>query len=445
MREARLVARLDHPGIVPVYDVGRTDDGLCYVVSKYVEGGSLSTMLQKSRPSFAEAAQLVAAAAEALHYAHLHGVIHRDIKPANILLDAAGRPYVVDFGLALRDDDPEKRTSYSGTPAYMSPEQARGEGHRVDGRADVYALGAVLCELLTGRRPPSGRAWTELFDPFVRREPPQQDDSVPKELERICFKALSDRVSDRYLTAKDMANELRQFLDDPAGAARNVRAEPLATEQHGQEDHVVKRGETSSGNAAKIVPKGLRSFDAHDADFFLDLLPGPRDRSGLPESIRFWKSRIEATDPEQGFPVGLIYGPSGCGKSSLVQAGLLPRLADSVLSIFVEATREGTEIRLRRALQRRCPELPRDLDLPRSLSVIRQGIALGHAKKILLVPRPVRTMAAGQLDARTVRTGQRTAPVRRRARSVPPACPRRLLAGSQPVHAADRGSARRGT
>src|SRR6202022_1926917 len=95
----------------------------------------------------------------------------------------------------------------------------------------------------------------------------------------------------------------------------------------------------------RIVPKGLRSFDAQDSDFFLELLPGPRDREGLPESIRFWKSRMEETDPDKTFRVGLLYGPSGCGKSSLMKAGLLPRLADSVIAIYIEATAEETESR----------------------------------------------------------------------------------------------------
>ena len=105
----------------------------------------------------------------------------------------------------------------------------------------------------------------------------------------------------------------------------------------------------------KIVPKGLRSFDAHDADFFLELLPGPRDRDGLPDSIRFWKTRIEETDADNTFAVGLIYGPSGCGKSSLVKAGLLPRLSDDVIAVYVEATAEETETRLLNGLRKRCP------------------------------------------------------------------------------------------
>jgi hypothetical protein len=124
----------------------------------------------------------------------------------------------------------------------------------------------------------------------------------------------------------------------------------------------------------KVVPKGLRSFDAGDADFFLDLLPGPRDRDGLPESIRFWKTRIDQTNPEETFSVGLLYGPSGCGKSSLVKAGLLPRLAEHVAAVYVEATAKDTEARLLRAVHRRCPDLPSGTGLVKTLADLRRGV-----------------------------------------------------------------------
>ena len=120
------------------------------------------------------------------------------------------------------------------------------------------------------------------------------------------------------------------------------------------------------------MPKGLRSFDAGDADFFLELLPGPRDRGGLPESIRFWKTRIESPDDDT-FSVGLIYGPSGCGKSSLLKAGLLPRLARSVAAVYVEATGEETEARLLKGVRRRVPDLPTNLGLIESLAALRRG------------------------------------------------------------------------
>ena len=113
----------------------------------------------------------------------------------------------------------------------------------------------------------------------------------------------------------------------------------------------------------RIVPKGLRSFDEHDADFFLQLLPGPRDRNGIPESLRFWKTRIEETDKEKTFSIGLIYGPSGCGKSSFVKAGLLPRLRGHVVPVYLEATSTETEIRLERGLKKRFLSLNDNLGL----------------------------------------------------------------------------------
>src|SRR5262249_53122337 len=139
----------------------------------------------------------------------------------------------------------------------------------------------------------------------------------------------------------------------------------------------------SDSDRIKIVPKGLRSFDAGDADFFLELLPGPRDRGGLPESIRFWKTRIETTDADSSFPVGLIYGPSGCGKSSLVKAGLLPRLMKSVIAVYIEASAGATEARLLKGLRRQVPDLPSDLGLIDSLSALRQGRYLEPDQKVL--------------------------------------------------------------
>jgi eukaryotic-like serine/threonine-protein kinase len=156
--EARILANLDHPHIVPVYDAGRTQDGLCFVVSKYIEGGDLATRWKEARFGFLESAAMIASIADALHYAHTKGLVHRDVKPANILIEVSGRAYVADFGLALKDEDFGRGARIAGTPAYMSPEQARGEGHRVDGRSDIFSVGVVFYELLTGRRPFVARA-----------------------------------------------------------------------------------------------------------------------------------------------------------------------------------------------------------------------------------------------------------------------------------------------
>jgi len=391
LAEGRLLARLDHPHIVLVFDAGRTEAGVGFVVSKLIEGSDLATRIGQGRPSFQEAAELIASLAEALHHAHTHGLVHRDVKPANILIDRTGRAYLADFGLALKDEDFGTGKGFAGTPAYMSPEQARGEGHRVDGRSDLFSLGLVLYELLTGRRAFRGDSWRTLIEQIIRAEvrPPRQiDDAIPRELERICLKAVSKRAPERYTTGRDMAEDLRHFLQAEAAGFTPIAPVPVSPppgSTHEATPTPAPGRLDSAPQSVQVVPKGLRSFDQHDADFFLELLPGARDRDGLPESLRFWKTRIESTDPDSTFRVGLIYGPSGCGKSSLVKAGLLPRLGKHVRPVYIEATAGETEPRLLRGLRKVCPEVDAQLELVAAAAAVRRGYVVPPGLKVLLV------------------------------------------------------------
>ena len=347
LAEARTLASLDHPNIVPVYDLGRTDDGSLYVVSRYIQGQTLSEQIHEVRLEFPATARLLAKVAVALHYAHQHRVIHRDIKPSNLLLETeSGIPYVADFGLALRNNRFLMEGKVVGTPSYMSPEQARGETHRLDGRSDIFALGAILYLMLTGRKAFPGSTYNEILHAVTAVEPPAPRDidlTIPVQLERICLKAMSKRISERYVSAAEFAEDLMRWQQMPEQPNQNQQ----------------------------LIPRGLRSFDASDANVFLELLPGLRNQDGLPESIHFWKIRLEARDPETTFSVGLIYGPSGCGKSSLVKAGLLPRLDHSVCAIYLEATPTGLESAILRAVRKRFQDLSRELDLVQTLQLLR--------------------------------------------------------------------------
>ncbi len=563
LAEARRFAAIEHPHVVPVFEVGSTAEHPCFTVSRFIEGMSLQQRIAESRLPPGEAARLVGIVAGALHAAHLRRVVHGNIKPSNLLLDRRGDVFVTDFSPQII-----RGRRLAGTPEYMSPEQIRGEEHRVEPRSDIFSLGVVFYELLTGRRPFEGDSVERLTEVIVAAAPtpPRQiDASIPSELERVCLKMLRPRLVDRYESAQEIADELLALPVDPGtvavaaverglrvgrgtfvfadfkgfterihlleqaagpraaaemkrtvagyveqalsqldgsstptvyrlidtagdgfflhfetalGAYRFASALQEATAGHnrrvtdkvaehwfrtgaatgevawdgdkpvgnvvnvcarhqsactggdfiideatyvdlppdvrsafgpseGIRDkngavHVVRRTgfgrplaplastaaagtKPSAAGPPPVVPKGLRSFDASDSEFYLELVPGPRNLQGLPDSIRLIKARIEARDPGETFAVGCVYGPSGCGKSSLIKAGVLPRLSPTVIAIFVEASADDTEKTLVGRLRARFPDLPPHCSLTEAVTRLRRGELIPEGGKLLMV------------------------------------------------------------
>ncbi|MDB5342461.1 MAG: serine/threonine protein kinase [Schlesneria sp.] len=365
--EARIGAALDHPSIVPVLDWGTADGIGPFVVMDYVNGQTLAELLDARQMDRRTLVEIMINVAQALHHAHKLGLVHRDVKPQNILIDAGIKPFVVDFGLAIRDEELwNHRGELAGTRAYMAPEQVRRESHRLDGRTDLWALGVILFQALTTKLPFSGGTVAQLEDEIQHRDPkpPRQiDDTIPNDLERICLKCLSKKMTDRYSTALDFANELRRTSESGSALARppEVRSD-------------------------SVIPKGVRPFGSEDQHFFLELLPGPRDAMGLPDSIRSWKARLDIADPGLVPPIAVLYGPSGCGKSSFVRAGLLPRLGSHIVHAYVDACGQDVELRLLRTLQHKYRDLPKDANLVETIASLRAGnyFPIGN-KKCLIV------------------------------------------------------------
>ncbi len=218
--EAEAAAKLRHPNIVGIHDIGECE-GQHYFSMDYIEGKSLADLLKDQALAPKHAAQLLQTIASAMHYAHTEGVVHRDLKPSNVLLDAAGAPLITDFGLAKQVQGGGGQSQMTmagtvvGTPSYMPPEQAAGRIEQVNIRSDVYSLGAILYELLSGRPPFRGAGVMETLKQVLENEPVALrvlSPAIPRDLETICHKCLQKEPEKRYATAKELADELGRFL-----------------------------------------------------------------------------------------------------------------------------------------------------------------------------------------------------------------------------------------
>jgi serine/threonine protein kinase/predicted Zn-dependent protease len=229
--EAEAAAHLDDPRIVPIYEIGERD-GACYFSMKFIEGGQLDKIIGSEPMQFRKAAELLAKLAHTLDYAHQHGVLHRDVKPGNILLDAKGEPHLTDFGLArlVETESTVTRTmEVLGTPSYMAPEQAAGNNTQLTSATDVYGLGAVLYQLLTGHPPFAGGTTYETVRMVLETQPRQPrlcNPKVDRDLETICLKCLEKEPAKRYASAEALAEDIERFLrNEPIRSRRSSRLE----------------------------------------------------------------------------------------------------------------------------------------------------------------------------------------------------------------------------
>ena len=421
--EGKMLAQVNHPSIVGVHDVALTDDGIPFVVLEFVEGKDLSWIIKNETLKHEDQVKILLKIAVAIQQAHKKGIVHRDFKPANVIVDDDGEIHLVDFGLALHDElsgEDWDSGAIAGTPGYMAPEQIRGETHLLDGQTDIWAFGVTMYRMFTGVLPFRNKGQRELTRAICYKspKPPRQlNEKTPRQLERICLRCMEKLMFDRYQSMADLIEELEAYQKDSlrsddsgfrntesVAALQRISNEAESNHDLASGSHRLSSGSHASGSTAgstqgvsetetqrsttrslAIVPKGLRSFDQSDKDFFLQLLPGPTDRLGIPESIRFWTHRLGLVDQTEHVSIGVIYGPSGSGKSSFVRAGLIPQLSESVIDIYIDCTQKNLEQHISKQLSRVFQEIPEGESLVRTLRQIRCGEYLRQGDKLLLV------------------------------------------------------------
>ena len=246
--EARATARLRHRNIVAIHEIGE-ESGRHFFAMDFVEGESLSEMLKRGPLATEQAARWMVSIAEAVHHLHEQGIVHRDLKPSNVLIDSAGEPVVMDFGLAKVFDSEHGATrsgAILGTPSYMSPEQAAGRNSMISARSDVYGLGAMLYELLSGRPPFREATPLDTLVQVIEGEPTllrQLNNTIPRELELICFRCLEKNPARRYVSAQDLATDLTRFL----------KGESIEAHRGGWSHAVVRWGRRQPSLAVHLV------------------------------------------------------------------------------------------------------------------------------------------------------------------------------------------------
>jgi serine/threonine protein kinase/formylglycine-generating enzyme required for sulfatase activity len=376
--EARAVAALNHPNIIQIHDLIQLDATQLLIVMECLEGIPLSKRLMQSRLSAEQAVNIGIEIAAALIHAHGHHLVHSDLKPANIFLCNNNSVKLLDFGLAIAYTPSQIKGTIGGTPGYMSPEQSRGESHLIDGRSDIWAFGVVLYEMLAGERPYSAERNADFREGKLGQAVAplrQLNPQVDNELQRIVMKCLEPLIRQRYDSASQLLEDLTLWFEDRAKEAGTKRTREL---------HLSPLNSPVPASP-RMGNRGLQPFTELDGEAYLPLVPGQRDRNGIPESINFWRRWVESDDPDLEYPVGILYGPSGSGKTSYIRAGLFRHLSPHVCRVYIESRPGNLAERLTRSIESQIRSESGESSLRDLLHRLRSGQSSHRFRKLLIV------------------------------------------------------------